>query len=200
MTKHKRTTDLLKEIADNASNEAITLHEFNEKLGDRSFGLGLLIFGLLNNLPLLSAIFSIPVVVISIQMILGLKQIKLPKFLENKTFDERALSKIINKILPSIKIIEVFIKPRLDFMTSPFIERIAGVICMILGVIIFLPFPGANLLPSVCVCLIAAAILEKDGVLMIAAIIISLGTIYAVKTILLVIKKYILQIVHYLFG
>lgn len=194
MTKHKRTTELLREIAESASNESITLREFNEKLGDRSFGLGLLIFGILNNLPLMSAVFAIPVIFISYQMIIGYSQIRLPKFIENKTFNETTLAKMIYKILPTLKFIEVFIKPRLDFMTNKWVERLVGVLCLILGVIIFMPFPGANTFPSICVCLLAAAILEKDGALMIAAVIISFATIYLIQAVLIFIVKKIISL------
>lgn len=194
MTQFKRTTELLKEIADNAHNEAISVKEFNEKLGDRSFGIALIVFGILNNLPLMSAVFSIPVIYISWQMIIGLKQIHLPKFLEDKKFNEKTLARMIYKILPTLQFVEVFIKPRLDFMTSPAMERFVGVLCLILGIIIFLPFPGANTFPSFCVCLMAAAILEKDGLLMLVALSITIATLFAVQFVLVYIKDFLLMV------
>jgi hypothetical protein len=197
MTKLKRTTELLKEIAEGATKDSITMKEFNKKLGDRSFGLGLLIFGLLNFLPLMSAVFAIPVIFISLQMIIGLKSVKLPKFIEGKTFNEKMLAGLISKCLPTLKTIEMLIKPRLDFMTSPMIERFVGFICLFLGIIVFLPVPGANALPSFCICLMAVAILEKDGILMIVSVLLSLLTLYTIQAVIIALKNLIFR---YLFN
>lgn len=181
MTKHRRTTEVLQEIAEGATKEAISLKDFNSKLGDRSFGLGLFVFGLLNFLPLLSIVFAIPVIFISIQMIIGYDSIKLPKFLEDKTFNERTLARLIEKYLPYIRAIETYIKPRFDFLTNNFFEKIIGVICLLLGIIILAPIPGANGIPAICICLMAAAIMEKDGLLILISILLSIATAYLIQ-------------------
>lgn len=195
MTKHRRTTEVLQEIADGATKEAISLKDFNSKLGDRSFGLGLFVFGLLNFLPLLSIVFAIPVIFISIQMIIGYDSIKLPRFLENKTFNERTLARLIEKYLPYISAVETYIKPRLDFMTSVFFEKLVGIVCLLLGIIILAPIPGANGVPAICICMMAAAIMEKDGLLILISILLSIATAYLIQAAVIAIISYVINFI-----
>ncbi|MGL5805361.1 MAG: exopolysaccharide biosynthesis protein, partial [Xenococcaceae cyanobacterium] len=65
--------------------------------------------------------------------------------------------------LPYLNKVEHLIRPRWEFMISPAIERLLGVIIFILAIVITLPIPFGNFLPAIVVVLISLGILEKDG-------------------------------------
>jgi hypothetical protein len=55
-------------------------------------------------------------------------------------------------------------------LTAPWAERPAGAVCLALSLLVFLPIPFANLLPSIGIMLFGFAILERDGLVAVAAL------------------------------
>lgn len=167
---HCKTSDILRKIADGSA-ATITIGSLSEKLGDRGFGLILLIFAIPNAIPLIipgaSAITGLPLIFLAAQLCLGRQKIWLPHFIAKREIKMAMLKKFVDIALPCLLKLEKISKPRVDMLTTPKFERIAGVIIVVLAFLIALPIPLGNFPLGVAITILALAITEQDGVLMI---------------------------------
>jgi hypothetical protein len=188
------TSKLLLDILEQQQGEKVYLRNLLLGLDDRAFGWTLFICALPEALPLpiagLSAIIGIPLVIVSGQLVLGFRKPWLPKWIGDRSFKRRDFEKIVRKSLPYLNKVEHLIRPRWQFMNSPAIERLLGVIILILAIVITLPIPFGNFLPAIVVVLISLGILEKDGVAIAIGILGSLiifglliGAVFALRSI-----------------
>ena len=58
---------------------------------------------------------------------------------------------------------EKMLVERMVFLVSPSAQRALGAGCLLLALILVLPIPFGNMLPSIAICVIALGILERDG-------------------------------------
>lgn len=179
----KRTTHLLQEIADRHDRGTITVGEFVDMLGDRSFALTILIFSLPNSLPIpgipgFSTITGLPILLIALQIVFGRSSIWLPAKVAKKEFSQAVVTKIVRKALPIISWLERFIRPRLGFMSEALGERFIGLCIATMSLILVLPIVGGNFLPGFSISLMALALLESDGLFAIFSILFCFGSIY----------------------
>jgi hypothetical protein len=163
----KRTSEILEDIINlHPTSKKVSVEDFLTRLSDRAFGIAIMIFSLVNAfIPGVSIIFSIPVFTIAGQMILGQHQIWVPKWLKSKSFRENIVDKALRKVIPTLKLLEKFIKPRMTAVTSRRGEKFIAVVIILLNLLVVLPIPGLNMIPSLCVCLLALCLLEDDGLL-----------------------------------
>lgn len=173
---HRNTSVILQEILSN-NKDTITIGKLSEEIGDRGFGLVILLFALPNTIPLpipgVSTITSLPLIFISLQLCLGMQKIWLPCWIAKREIKMSNMHYIIDKSLPCLKWLEKFVKTRNMFFTSNKFERFAGFIIFILSCLLALPIPLGNLLPGISVSLVSLAIAEQDGILMILGLLIS---------------------------
>ncbi len=176
----KRTSEILEDLRKGCTkHKKVSVGDFTEKLSHRAFGLIIFIFGIINGIvPGVSVIFSIPILIIGVQMILGQNKIWLPKWIAKRKFSENHLSSALGKTIPVLKFIEKFIRPRLNFLTTDIAEKFIALILIALALVVFLPLPGFNLLPAAAMCLIALGILEKDGLLILIGSLVSIAGIW----------------------
>ena len=198
-TENKRTSEILLDLKNSCANHCkISVGEFTEKLSDRAFGLIIFIFALINGIvPGVSVIFSIPIVIIGVQMILGQNKIWLPKWIAKRRFSENHLSAALGKTIPVLKFIEKFIRPRLNILTTDLAEKFVAIILIALAAVVFLPIPGLNMIPAAAMCIIALGILEKDGLLILIGSIISIAGIWLTGCVII---KALVAAFHYVMG
>lgn len=199
----KRTTDALFEAVQSGTSDRISIGELLDGLGDRAFGILLLLFALPTILPAppgLSAITGMPIILFSVQMMLGSPHPWLPRFLRNRSFLRSDLMNILHKAEPWLRRIERISRPRLLGVVEGVQERVTGLVIFILSVILVLPIPLGNIFPSIAIGMMALAQMERDGATMIvgyltgvASAIIALGSV-ALMT------KMVLFAINWLFG
>jgi hypothetical protein len=68
------------------------------------------------------------------------------------------------KMSPHLKRLERRLRPRLTFMYNRLGDRLLGAICFGLSIIVFLPIPFGNMLPSFAIAAFAIGAAERDGV------------------------------------
>lgn len=167
---HRKTSEILHEIA-NHDKEYIHIEELLAKLGDRGFGLILLVFALPNAIPFpipgASALTGIPLLFLATQLALGKQKIWMPNFVAKRAIPMDKLRKIIHIGLKGLAHIEKISKPRLDKLTTCHYERLAGMIIFVLSFLMALPIPLGNFPLGLAITLLALAITEQDGLLMI---------------------------------
>jgi hypothetical protein len=199
--KEKRTSELLTDIQNSLTENEVTLGEFMTRFGERGFGLGILMFALPNMIPLgipvISTISAIPIIIFAVQLMFGKQKVSLPKFVANKKFKEKHFEKIIQKTVPTLRKVEKFVRPRASFFTTDLFEKISGLAILVMAGILFLPIPGANFIPAICIGIIALGLLEKDGLMVFAGIAASAVTAYALS---FIIYKTLKMFIHWGWG
>lgn len=194
-TKTQRTSEILSELLEAHRGESITLGEMMESLSSRGFGIGILIFALPNTPPLgipgLSSLCALPIIFFAFQMLLGRKKMWLPAWVAQKSFSPRTFSKAISITIPWLRRIEKIIKPRARKFTGLWMERATGLMIMILAAVIFLPIPGGNFMPAICMCLLAIGFLEKDGAMILLSYIFSIIVLTIMSTIIFTVLHFV---------
>lgn len=146
--------------------ERITLGAMLTAFEDRAFGALLFILAAPNVLPMppgASSVFGAPLLLVAGQLTIGRPHLWLPAFLGDRSFKTADLKRIVDAILPYLRRSERLLRPRLEFMFGPVGDRIIGLICLLLAIVIFLPIPLANMAPAWGICFLALALLQHDG-------------------------------------
>ncbi len=166
-----RTSALLLGVVAEHAGERFSLRELLDRLGERSYGLLLLVLAvpnLLPNIPGINTLFGLLLMLVAIQMAAGLPRPWLPAVLLRRTFPQAGLAQAIARILPHLRRAERLLRPRWLRMSSAAAERLLGVLCLALGLVIALPLPFANWLPAFAVTVTAFGLAERDGVVLAA--------------------------------
>ncbi len=157
----------------------LTVGQMLEDFDSRAFGATLLVFGLLNCLPLppgSSTILSLPILLLAPQIALGANAPWLPERLVEKPLKRDDLRGLFRKITPVLRRLEVVTRPRLGFLFSTGGERLIGVVCTLLALVLVLPIPLGNLAPGATVAVLALALLQRDGLLALLGYLMAAGS------------------------
>jgi hypothetical protein len=153
---------LLRDMAMRAKGD-ISLNDLLNAFGERSFGAALLILAAPNVVPGVAAILGLPLIFITAQLMLGWKTVWLPHRFLNYTLHAESFKKVADALAPRLERVEKLLKPRGTLFTSAFGERLAGLACLVMSVILFLPIAGFNLLPTLTLCAFALGLIEQDA-------------------------------------
>lgn len=181
--KGKKSTSICylleKMIQNHQGASTISYGELVQVFGDQAFGLIIILFALPSALPIsiipgFSFIFGLPIVFISIHIIVARKELWLPDRLANQRFEFSKFVDVVKKTVPYLKRIEKLLKPRWLFFTRPTMERLHGVVMLLLSFLLLLPIPFSNFIFASLIILFGLGLAEKDGVILVVAYI---GTI-----------------------
>jgi hypothetical protein len=167
-----RTSRILRKIADDRTNERISVRYLLDTLGDRAIGALMLVFAFPNVMPTppgTSAILGAPLVFLAAQLTFGMKP-WLPALIADRSMARADFAAIINKAHPWLTWAERLLKMRLSFLSEPPFEYFVGLLCLILAVVLLLPVPLGNMLPALTICIFSFGILGRDGVWTLAGI------------------------------
>ena len=175
-----RTSEILRALLEN-KDKSLTVKKILESLGTSSFGTSLMAFAIPEVLPIpipgLFAIVVIPTGIISAQMAMGKKEITLPKWVLKRSVPRKPLAAAIRAILPILEKLERRVRPRLQWMTGPAAKRFLGAFILFLSALMALPIPGTNMPLAIAIFVIALGLVERDGVMITAGILIGLAAI-----------------------
>lgn len=177
--KERRLSAILREL-ESRPEERISIYEIADAFGDRAFSAILLVFGLLTMaaiVPGSSAITGAPLFLVAFQMIAGRKTLWLPQKLGNRTVAPSDIGRLNARFLKFLRRMERLLQPRLPLLFIPISIRLTGVICFFLSIVIVLPIPLGNLAPGFSIAIIALALLTRDGLALIAGVMMAIGSI-----------------------
>lgn len=174
-----RTSQRLRALlADHPEKDVFTVEEIVRSLGDESFGTSLMFFAIPEVLPIpipaISALVVLPTAAISAQMIRGRKQIKLPGYILKRSVPRKALAGAIYAILPVLERAEKRSKRRLEWATDAKAQRLLGLFIFLLSMAIAVPIPGFNMPQAIAIFVIGLGLVEKDGLIVAAGVVIGL--------------------------
>ncbi len=166
----RRTSQLLREFVASETGPRISLGALRDALDDRGFGVLLFIFALPNllpdNIPLLSAVLGLPLVLLAAQLSYGRHKPWFPDWLAERSFPRHGFTAIVMHALPYLERTERLLKPRLTVLLSWTGERFIGVALLVFAIALTLPIPFGNWLPAFAIAIVGLALVEKDGVAM----------------------------------
>lgn len=161
-----------------AEGTTVTIGQVTRSIGDRAFGLILLLFSLPNCVPAppgLGSIMGLPLALFGVQLALGRRYPWLPGFLARRRFQRETLLRLVERGQPYISRIERICRPRMTYLTGSRGERVHGVIITVLAAAILIPLPLTNFIPAVGIGVLALGLLEEDGLTALLGI--TIGTI-----------------------
>ncbi|MCH2546297.1 MAG: exopolysaccharide biosynthesis protein [Alphaproteobacteria bacterium] len=150
--------------------EPVYVNDCIAVLGENSIPLALLLFTLLSSLPLFSipgftTLTGIPIILLGGQLLFARRQIWLPKRIRTKRLKSQKLWHWLEKILPYLCKIEIYLKPRILVMSVPPIRYMLGLAFIVMGALLALPIPFINFPAGFTMLLLAVGLVERDGVL-----------------------------------
>ncbi len=165
--RHVPVSVLMAELAAAWPKPRISLGEMIHAFGSRGYGILMILFALPNLLPIYipgwSPIFGIPLGIVCLQLALGLREPKLPRFLTERSMRREDLAMIVEKSSPWIRRIERFIRPRPSVLTGWKADRIVGAYGVFLACLVIVPLPFTNGPPSLALAIMAMGLLEEDS-------------------------------------
>ena len=165
MTARAPTSVVLDGLLGDEAPEQVTLGWLAGRLGDRSFGVVLLVLALLGLLPGVSAVAGALLMVPAVQMLLGRPGPAFPGRVAARRFEAERLARVVRRVVPVLRFLERFIRPR---WATPFetTKRVVGGVVLLLAASLLAPVPLSNVAPALAIVLIAFAYLEGDGALL----------------------------------
>jgi hypothetical protein len=168
---HTRLSLELMSFLEKLEGRDCTIGELVEMIGDRGFGMLLLILALPAALPIpapgYATPFGIMMVLLGFQLIRGRHSPWLPKFFARRNLSYKVLSfSVRNGHLP-LRVVEFLVRPRLQRLSTnrAFLAGV-GVTVVLMACFMSLPVPLTNTAPSFVIFVLAAGMLEEDGLLL----------------------------------
>ena len=168
----RRLSEILQSLAQDSTAERITVGDLLRAMEGRAIGALLLVFAFPNILPTppgLAGILGLPLIYLSSQLMLG-RLPWLPPFIANRSITRETFVNLVTRAIPWLARAERMLKQRLWLLVSPPAQRFLGAVCLILSLVLVLPIPFGNMLPSIAVCVLAMGLLERDGLWIVAGL------------------------------
>lgn len=157
---------LLKRLAEHP----LTLHDILTETSERGFSLviGLLVLPFLLPMPPgLAGPLGFACLILALQMAVGRRSPWLPRTIAQFQFPKWLVQTLLKQLHNLTGLLEKVTRPRMrGIATSPHAWQLNGLCIAWLAVLLMLPIPFTNPIPTAGILLIAIATLEADGLLM----------------------------------
>lgn len=163
------TSEILRRLMIDAQGDTVTLAWLIEALRERSFGLMLLLMGLVALVPGGSTVVGVLLIFPAAQMIMARHAPSLPAFIASRRISTARMASVALRAAGLLEWIETFSKPRWQ---TPFqaTKRVVGVVVLLLAPTLVWPFPFSHVIPALVIILLSLAYLEEDGVILCVAL------------------------------
>lgn len=165
-------SEILTQIAADQTRERISIGDLLIALNDRAIGALIFVFAFPNTVPMppgASSILGAPLLFLTAQLALGLRP-WLPRVIADRSLDHSHFAAVVRRVAPWLARAERLLRPRIEVLARPPFEYVIGTVCLLLSIILFLPIPFGNMPPAVAICLFALAVLERDGIWVLAGL------------------------------
>jgi hypothetical protein len=79
--------------------------------------------------------------------------------------------------MPVLVRVERYLKPRAAALTGPFVERLMGLVFLVLAAVVSLPIPLGNQPPAVAIAVVALGLTARDGVFVAAGCVMGVAAV-----------------------
>ena len=172
-----RTSDVLRELAEQMELPTTSLRRLSERFGDRTFGMLLIIIAIISVLPLISFVAGILIFMLGGQMLMGKVAAWLPKAVLDYQLNGLKVKNAFLAFAPRVSAFEKYIRPRWQITEAPIVDRLNGLVIMLLGATIAVPLPLTNIGPALVINLMGLGLMERDGLVQVASLFLAMLTI-----------------------
>lgn len=170
----KSISELIDSLSDVGLTGKTKIGNLLMRFEETGFAVVMILFSLPIAIPLpyppgSTAIFGVPLMIFSLQMLFGYSHVFLPKWLANISISNKKILAFSNKAGPKIKKLEKYLKPRFDFVENIIFEKIVSMFSFICAFAISTPVPFTHSLPAWGISIVFLGMLRRDG------LVISLG-------------------------
>jgi hypothetical protein len=169
---HRKLSDELGALLQ-TDGEALTVEQLVNRVGDRGFGLLLLVLSLPSALPVPAAGYSVPfgllLLVLALQMLVGKSQPVFPKRLQRVRISSSFAEKLIKGAAWIFKRLEWVIRPRMRWVGKRAGRMLMGFLVLAMAILMMIPIPMTNTFPAFVIFLIGIGLTEEDGLFAIGA-------------------------------
>lgn len=185
--KPETISDLLRKLSANIDGgEDVTIGQMLELFGVRGFAFLLFVFPLLNIaifiVPGVSTFFGIPMIFFAVQMVAGLKTPVFPKVILGKAIKRSVLKRGLEIGINFMNKVEGVIRPRFLFLFGAKMDRVHGILAILLAVLMSFPFPFVNLPPSLGLVVLSLGIMQRDGLFIVGAYAIAFWSLWILQS------------------
>jgi hypothetical protein len=170
---HLPLGDALEELLQSDEARGPSIGEIVETVGEKGFGLVLMVLSLPSALPVpapgYSTPFGIVIGLIALQMMLGRQTLWVPDKLKGVRIKPSLSKKMLGVAAKFLKKIERFIRPRQRWIRSRAGQAGLAIVVFIMACLMMLPIPLTNTVPAMVIFLIGIGLSEEDGLLAIGA-------------------------------
>ena len=181
----ERTSEILARLARETDTPSVTIGTLLDALKDRGFGIIIILFSLPNAVLPIAWVLGTPVLFFAVQLLMGLPEPWLPEALRRPSVSRETFKKLMEYAVKYLAVIEEWLKPRWTWLTGRTMERVIGVYMVFLTLVLLVPIvPFGNALPAFGVGIIAAGLMERDGLaIVVGSIIGAVGSVYVIAVI-----------------
>ncbi|MBD2448193.1 exopolysaccharide biosynthesis protein [Nostoc sp. FACHB-152] len=168
---HLRFSQEIKFLLQRLSDQHLSLGDILAETAERGFSVVIVILVLPFLFPMppgLAGPFGAACLLISVQMIFGRRSPWLPKQIAKYKFPRPFAQLLLKNLQRLTKILEKITRPRLKRIArNPLTWRINGLCISWLTILLMLPIPFTNPIPTIGIILFAVATIESDGLLIV---------------------------------
>ncbi|MGZ2379321.1 hypothetical protein ACVIDN_000684 [Rhizobium brockwellii] len=137
-------------------------------------------------------VFGTALALVSLQIVAGGRKVWLPAIVRDRRVSSATLDLVVGHAVPVIARVEKVVRAgRLQVFTGPTVQALLGIPVFLLAVVIALPIPFGNILPVFSLVVLAVALMERDGLVTLIGLLLTLATIVATAALLYFIKAMI---------
>jgi hypothetical protein len=159
-------SEILQRLHDEAPKDHFTLGWLMGTLHKRSFGIIMLLCGVIAIMPGVSIVAGVVIMIMAVQMIEGHVAPIFPAAIAARPLPAKHLATVLQRSLPALRYLEQVTHPRWPTPHEA-TKRVVGIVVLVLGIaLVFTPLPLSNIPPALTIALIALAYIEEDGLLL----------------------------------
>nr|WP_260687219.1 exopolysaccharide biosynthesis protein [Rhizobium leguminosarum] len=173
----------------------LSIGEALEAMGSTSIAFTILFLAIPALTPIpgpFGMVFGTALALVSLQIVAGGRKVWLPAIVRDRRVSSAALDLVVCHAVPVIARVEKVVRAgRLQALTGPTVQALLGIPVFLLAVVIALPIPFGNILPVFSLVVLAVALMERDGLVTLIGLLLTLATIVATAALLYFIKAMI---------
>ena len=166
-------SEILTDLGEGAE-ARLTLATLIDAFGDRAFGAGLAIIGVISLLPWppgSKVVFSLPLAMIAAEVVLQRRKLWLPRWLLNLSLSRVRYAAGLKRLIGPIQRVEALSRPRMTGLTAGWMRSVIGLACVFLTVMLALPIPFGDVMPALTIIVLGFALMQRDGLAALAGLV-----------------------------
>ncbi|MEJ2119939.1 MAG: exopolysaccharide biosynthesis protein [Alphaproteobacteria bacterium] len=172
-----QTSEILRTLIAEIDAPEITVGELITYLRARAYGVIFIILAVISLVPAMSIPGGVLIAVFAVQMAAGIRTPGLPRRLAELRIPMSKLRWAIERLVPILARMERHVQPRWPWLTAPPAINAVGLLMALVSVTFALPVPLTQLPPGLAILLIAVAMLERDGRVLLLGVAVSGGAL-----------------------